>query len=499
MSVRNTTIDTKTLPRNLFIGGEWIEGEEEREITVSNPFDNSNIIDIAEATEPDVDKAVVAARDIFPEWKTFSGSERASLLSKLADLIEKHFEALAELESLDTGHPIRDTKFLDVPRTILNFRYFAGLADKIDGRQVPVETGFLNVVKKEPVGVVGQIVPWNFPLMFCSWKLAPALASGNTVILKPSELTPLTTLRLGELISEAGFPPGVVNIIPGYGMHAGKRLAEHPDVDKVAFTGSTSTGREIVKMSAGNLKRISLELGGKGANIVFDDASLDSAVGGSAFAIFHNQGQACIAGSRLLLHESIADEFLNKFIDLTKSIKIGNPLDPETEMGPLTSRAHHEKVLQYLEICRLENNRILYGGTVPEEEVLKDGFFMRPTIVEAKSTDKVFREEVFGPFVSVTKFRNESEAIALANDSPYGLGCGLWTSDLARAHRVADTLNNGMVWINCYKRVHPGSPFGGVGQSGYGKDLGKESIDEYTHSKSIWVNYDAKIPPYYRR
>ena len=311
MTVRDTIIDIKTLPNKLFIGGKWIEGEEKRKIAVINPFDNSNILDIAEATEPDVNKAVAAARDIFPEWKTFSGSERAALLSRLADLIEKHFEELAELESLDTGHPFRDTKFLDVPRTILNFRYFAGLADKIDGRQVPVETGFLNVVKKEPVGVVGQIVPWNFPLMFCSWKLAPALACGNTVVLKPSELTPLTTLKLGELISEVGFPPGVVNIVPGYGMSAGKRLAQHPDVAKIAFTGSTSTGKEIVKMSAGNLKRLSLELGGKGANIVFDDASLDSAIGGSAFAIFHNQGQACIAGSRLLLQESIADEFLD--------------------------------------------------------------------------------------------------------------------------------------------------------------------------------------------
>jgi aldehyde dehydrogenase (NAD+) len=499
MTVRDTIIDIKTLPNKLFIGGKWIEGEEKRKIAVINPFDNSNILDIAEATEPDVNKAVAAARDIFPEWKTFSGSERASLLSRLADLIEKHFEELAELESLDTGHPFRDTKFLDVPRTILNFRYFAGLADKIDGRQVPVETGFLNVVKKEPVGVVGQIVPWNFPLMFCSWKLAPALACGNTVVLKPSELTPLTTLKLGELISEVGFPPGVVNIVPGYGMSAGKRLAQHPDVAKIAFTGSTSTGKEIVKMSAGNLKRLSLELGGKGANIVFDDASLDSAIGGSAFAIFHNQGQACIAGSRLLLQESIADEFLDGFIDLAKSIKLGDPLDPETEMGPLTSHAHHQKVLQYLDICKLENNKILYGGTVPKEEVLKNGFFVQPTIVEAKSRDRVFREEVFGPFVSVTKFKDESEAIALANDSPYGLGSGLWTSDLARAHRVADALDTGMVWINCYKRVHPASPFGGVGQSGYGKDLGRESIDEYTNSKSIWINYDAKVPPFYRR
>jgi acyl-CoA reductase-like NAD-dependent aldehyde dehydrogenase len=442
---------------------------------------------------------VAAARAALPAWRAMNASDRGLLITRLADKMEQCFDELTELESLDTGHPIRDTQRLDLPRTLLNFRYFGGLADKIDGRQVPVEPGFLNVVKRQPVGVVGQIVPWNFPLMFCSWKLGPALAAGNTVVMKPSELTPLTTLRLAELMRDVGFPDGVVNIVPGYGHTAGQHLAEHPDVNKIAFTGSTQTGRKIIEASAGNLKRVSLELGGKGPNIVFDDATIAAAVGGSAFAIFHNQGQACIAGSRLLLQESIADEFLERFIALAESIKLGHPLDPETEMGPLTSKMHLERVLGFLEVCRKEGNAVLTGGAQPADPELKNGYYLRPTIVEAKPGDTVFHQEVFGPFVSVTRFKDDAEALALANNSEYGLGSGLWTNNLQRAHRMADRIEAGMVWVNSYKRVHPGSPFGGVGQSGYGRDLGLECLNEYTESKSIWINYDAQIPPFYPR
>jgi aldehyde dehydrogenase (NAD+) len=492
-------VDLDRLPRQLFIAGEWVDGIDGGLISVTNPFDNSEIFKIAEAREADVDRAVAAARAAFPSWAAMAASDRARLLHRLCDRMEAGFDELAELESIDTGHPIKDTRFLDVPRTLLDFRYFAGMADKIDGRQVPVEAGFLNVVKRQPVGVVGHIVPWNFPLMFCSWKLGPALAAGNTVVMKPSELTPLSTLRLAEMMHEVGFPPGVVNIVPGYGDRAGQRLAEHPDVNKISFTGSTATGKKIVAASTGNLKRVSLELGGKGPNIVFEDAVIPAAVGGSAFAIFHNQGQACIAGSRLLLQDSIADAFLEKFIALAESIRLGNPLDPETEMGPLTSRLHQQRVLNYLDICRQEGNRILTGGRVPDDADLHNGCFLLPTVVEAKPGDTVFSDEVFGPFVSVTRFKDEAEAIALANDTQYGLGSGLWTTNLARAHRVADAIEAGMVWINCYKRVHPGSPFGGVGQSGFGRDLGSECLHEYTEAKSIWINYDAQIPPFYKR
>ena len=492
-------VDPERLPNQLFIGGQWVEAVDGGRISVVNPYDQRELTSIAEARAADVDRAVAAARAAFPAWAATSASERGRLLYKLAEKMEACFDELAELEALDTGHPIKDTRFLDVPRTLLNFRYFAGMADKVDGRQVPVEPGFLNVVKRQPVGVVGQIVPWNFPLMFCSWKLAPALAAGNTVVMKPSEITPLTTLRLAQMMQEVGFPDGVVNIVPGYGSTAGQRLAEHPDVDKISFTGSTATGRKIVEASSGNLKRVSLELGGKGPNIVFEDAIIPAAVGGSAFAIFHNQGQACIAGSRLLLHESIADAFLEKFIALAQSIRLGNPLDPETEMGPLTSRLHQERVLKYIDICKQEGNKVLTGGAAPTAPELAQGCFLLPTVVEAKPGDTVFQQEVFGPFVSVTRFKDEAEAIALANATDYGLGSGLWTTNLARAHRVADAIEAGMVWVNCYKRVHPGSPFGGVGHSGFGRDLGVECLNEYTESKSIWINYDAQIPPFYKR
>jgi len=499
MLEKTRLVDPEQIRNQLFIDGEFVDAADGATISVSNPHDNSKLTATAEAKAADVDKAVAAARTAFPPWRDMNPSDRGRLIMRLADKMEDYFDELTELESLDTGHPIRDTRRLDLPRTLLNFRYFGGLADKIDGRQVPVEPGFLNVVKRQPVGVVGQIVPWNFPLMFCSWKLGPALAAGNTIVMKPSELTPLTTLRMAELMRDVGFPAGVVNIVPGYGHTAGQRLAEHPDVNKVSFTGSTATGRKIIEASAGNLKRVSLELGGKGPNIVFDDATIPAAVGGSAFAIFHNQGQACIAGSRLLLHEAIADEFLERFIALAESIKIGHPLDPDTEMGPLTSKMHLDRVLGFLDVCAEEGNTILTGGGQPSDPELKKGCYLRPTIVEAKPGDTVFREEVFGPFVSVTRFKDEAEAIELANDTEYGLGSGLWTNNLQRAHRMADAIEAGMVWVNSYKRVHPGSPFGGVGQSGFGRDLGIESLNEYTESKSIWINYGANIPPFYPR
>src|SRR5262249_2278728 len=394
-----------------------------------------------------------------------AAADRGRLLLKLADAIESRTEELARLETLDTGHPLRDTKGLDVVRTAFTFRYFGGMADKFQGSVVPVEQGFLNYVVREPLGVVGQIVPGNFPLMFTSWKMGPALAAGKSVVMKPGELTPLSTLRIAELARAVGFPKGVINIIPGYGSVAGQYLAEHPGVDKIAFTGSTATGRKIVQASAGNLKRVQLELGGKGANIVFDDATIDAAVGGSAFAIFHNQGQACIAGSRLLLHAKIADEFLQKFLALAKSIRIGNPLDPSTEMGPLTSPGHRDRVLRYVELAKEQGGTILTGGKPTSNPALQSGCYIEPTVVAAKPEHRVCQEEVFGPFVAVTAFRDEEEVIRIANSTQYGLGGGLWTRDLRRAHRVADAIRSGMVWVNTYKRVSPASPFGGVGQS----------------------------------
>jgi acyl-CoA reductase-like NAD-dependent aldehyde dehydrogenase len=483
----------------LFIGGEFVDALDGATMDVVNPFNGEVLAKVAEAKAADVDRAVDAAEKAFPAWRRMSAMDRGRLLGKLADAIEAHADELAQIESLDTGHPIRDTKGLDVPRTAVTFRYFAGMADKVQGSVVPVEAGFLNYVQREPLGVVGQVVPWNFPLMFTSWKMGPALAAGNTVVLKPAEITPLSTLRIAELMAEVGFPPGVVNIVPGYGPTAGQHLAEHPRVHKIAFTGSTAVGRKIVQASAGNLKRVQLELGGKGANIVFEDAFLPAAINGSAFAIFHNQGQACIAGSRLLLQESIADKFLDGFLQLARSIKLGNPLEPTTEMGPLTSQRQQQSVLSYCDIARQQGAEILIGGKKPAIAGLERGFFVEPTVVKAKPQDRVCQEEVFGPFVAVTTFKDEAEALQIANSTEYGLGGGLWTTNLQRAHKVAGAMRSGMVWINCYKRVNPGSPFGGVGNSGYGREMGFEAMHDYTDAKSVWVNVDAQLPPYYPR
>jgi len=335
--------------------------------------------------------------------------------------------------------------------------------------------------------------------MFTSWKMGPALAAGNTIVMKPAELTPLSTLKIAELAQRVGFPKGVINILPGYGNTAGQYLAEHPGVDKIAFTGSTAVGRKIVQASSGNLKRVQLELGGKGANIVFDDALLPAAINGSAFAIFHNQGQACIAGSRLIVHEKVLEPFLEGFLKLAGSIRLGNPLDTATEMGPLTSSMHRDRVLAYVKVAKEQGGEILLGGKPPERDELSRGFYVEPTVVRAKPGDRVSQEEVFGPFVTVTTFRDDEEVMAIANGTEYGLGGGLWTTNLQRAHRMAAAMRSGMVWINCYKRVNPGSPFGGFGKSGYGREMGFEAMHDYTEAKSVWVNVDAKIPPWYPR
>jgi betaine-aldehyde dehydrogenase len=483
----------------LFIGGRFVDAQSGETLATLNPHDNSTIADVAMAGVADVDRAVDAATTALPAWRKLAAADRGRILLKLADLIEANAEELARLESLDTGHPLRDSRTLDVPRTAGCYRYFGGMADKFQGETIPVEAGFLNYTLREPVGVVGQVVPWNFPLMFTSWKMAPALAAGNTIVMKPAEVTPLTSLKIAELMTQAGMPDGVVNMVPGLGTVAGQAIAEHPGIHKIAFTGSTATGRRIVQASAGNLKKVQLELGGKGPNIVFDDANLVAAVNGSAWAIFHNQGQACIAGSRLILHEKIADAFLDKFIALAKSIRLGNPLDPATEMGPLTSRLHRDRVLNYVTVAREQGGEVLTGGTSPGGE-LAAGCYVEPTIVRAKTAqDRIAQEEVFGPFVAVLTFKTDDEALAIANGTDYGLGSGLWTMNLPRAHRFARELHAGMVWINSYKRVNPGSPFGGTGLSGYGREMGFDAMREYTQVKSVWINVDAQIPPWYPR
>jgi betaine-aldehyde dehydrogenase len=484
----------------LFINGRFVDALSGETLPTLNPHDNSPITQVAMGGTADIDLAVQAAQKAFPAWSRMAAADRGRILLRLADLIESNADELARLESLDTGHPIKDSRTLDVPRTAACYRYFGGMADKFQGETIPVEAGFLNYTLRESVGVVGQIVPWNFPLMFTSWKMAPALAAGNTIVMKPAEITPLTSLRIAELMAEAGMPDGVVNMVPGLGQVAGQHIAEHPAIAKVAFTGSTATGRRIVQASAGNLKKVQLELGGKGPNIVFDDANLVAAVNGSAWAIFHNQGQACIAGSRLVIHERIAEAFLEKFVTLARSIRLGNPLDAATEMGPLTSARHRDRVLSYVEVARQQGGEVISGGKAPADADLAKGCYVEPTIVRARSRrDRIAQEEVFGPFVTVLTFKTDEEAMEIANDTDYGLGSGLWTTNLQRAHRFARDIHAGMVWINSYKRVNPGSPFGGVGQSGYGREMGFDAMREYTQVKSVWVNVDAQIPPWYPR
>ncbi len=483
----------------LFIDGKFVDALSGETLPTLNPHDNTVITHVAMAGRADVDLAVAAAQRAFPAWSRIAAADRGRILLRLADLIEANSEELARLESLDTGHPLKDSRFLDVPRTAGCYRYFGGMADKFQGETIPVEAGFLNYTLREPVGVVGQVVPWNFPLMFTSWKMAPALAAGNCVVLKPAEITPLSSLKIAELMAEAGMPPGVVNIVPGLGHVAGQYIAEHPGIAKVAFTGSTATGKRIIEASAGNLKKIQLELGGKGPNIVFEDANLLAAVNGSAWAIFHNQGQACIAGSRLVLHEKIADAFLEKFVPLAQSIRLGNPMDDTTEMGPLTSQQHRDRVLSYVDIARSQGGEVLTGGKAPGGS-LSQGCYVEPTIVRAASyKDRIAQEEVFGPFVTVLTFKDDAEAMQIANGTDYGLGSGLWTGNVQRAHKFARDIHAGMVWVNCYKRVNPGSPFGGVGQSGYGREMGFDAMREYTQVKSVWINIDAQIPPHYKR
>jgi acyl-CoA reductase-like NAD-dependent aldehyde dehydrogenase len=484
----------------LFIDGKFVPSQSGETLATLNPHDNSAIAEVSMAGRGDIDLAVAAAQRALPAWSRVAAADRGRILLKLADLIEASAEELARLESLDTGHPIKDSRALDVPRTAACYRYFGGMADKFQGETIPVEAGFLNYTLREPVGVVGQVVPWNFPLMFTSWKMAPALAAGNTIVMKPAEITPLSSLKIAELMAEAGMPPGVVNMLPGLGAVAGQYIAEHPGIAKLAFTGSTTTGRRIVAASAGNLKKVQLELGGKGPNIVFEDANLLAAVNGSAWAIFHNQGQACIAGSRLMLHESIVDAFLERFLPLAKSIRLGNPLDTTTEMGPLTSALHRDRVLAYVDVARGQGGEVLAGGKAPGAADLSRGCYVEPTVVRARAyTDRVAQEEVFGPFVTILTFKDDAEALAIANGTDYGLGSGLWTSNLQRAHKFARDLHAGMVWINSYKRVNPGSPFGGVGASGYGREMGFDAMREYTQVKSVWVNIDAQIPPWYPR
>jgi len=472
------------------INGKWVDSASGRTFPVYNPATGEVMAQVAEGDAEDVNRAVKAARAAFESgaWPNLTASQRGRLVWKLADLIEENLEEFAEIESLDNGKPLSIARVADIPLVIDLFRYMAGWATKIEGNTIPISVPYTPGAKylaytlREPVGVVGQIIPWNFPLLMAAWKLGPALATGNTVVLKPAEQTPLSALRLGELIQEAGFPDGVVNIVPGYGETAGAALAAHPDVDKVAFTGSNEVGKLIVQAATGNLKKVSLELGGKSPNVVFSDVDLDAAIQGAASAIFFNHGQCCCAGSRLYVEDKIFDKVVDGVSQQAEKIRVGAGFDPDTDMGPLVSVEQLNRVCSYLESGFSQGAKATVGGG----RLGDTGYFVKPTVlVNTNENMKVVQEEIFGPVVTAIPFKNVEEVLPRANQTVYGLAAGIWTKDIQKAHRVAAQLRAGTVWINCYNIFDAALPFGGYKQSGWGREMGHEVLKQYTEVKSV--------------
>ncbi|MFN2432512.1 MAG: aldehyde dehydrogenase family protein [Gemmatimonadota bacterium] len=481
---------TASIPENrLFIGGEYVEPSTDVSFETVNPATEEVLARVPEAGSEDVDHAVRAARGAFEgAWRKVSAADRGKLLWRLAELIEKNADELADLETRDNGKPIFESRKIDLPSVVDNFQYFAGWASKIHGETIPVRGPYLNYTLREPLGVVGAIVPWNFPLSLAAWKLAPALAAGNTVVLKPAEQTPLTALRLGGLAAEAGFPPGVVNVVTGTGPITGRALVDHPDVDKISFTGSTEVGKEIMRRAADSLKRVTLELGGKSPNVVFADADLEAAIRGAASGIFYGKGEVCAAGSRLLVQRGVHDEVVEKLVARAKKLVPGDPLQPDTRMGALVSREQRDKVLSYIESGREEGAQLRTGGGAGGPNGGK-GFFVEPTVFDQVRNDmRIAREEIFGPVLAVIPFETPEDAARIANDTPYGLAAAVWTRDVGKAHRFAREIRAGTVWINAYNLYDSASPFGGYKQSGYGRDLGMHALEGYTQVKSVWVS-----------
>ncbi len=492
---RKTQPSSKTQPpkvkdRQMLIGGKWVNAASGKTFTTINPATGETICNVAEGDKADIDLAVKAARKAFESgpWSQMSAAERGRLLHKLADAIESRKEELAALETLDNGKPLRDSLAADLPLTIKCYRYYAGWTDKNHGKTIPIEGKFLCYTRHEPIGVVGQIIPWNFPLLMQAWKWAPALACGNTIVLKPAEQTPLTALRVAELAQEVGFPDGVINVVPGYGPTAGAALSGHMDVDKVAFTGETRTGQIIMEAAAkSNLKRVSLELGGKSPNIVFADADLDAAIEGAYFGLFFNQGQCCCAGSRLMVEEKVYDLFVEKLVAKAKSQNVGDPFDMATTQGPQVSEEQFDRIMGYIKAGKNEGAKLLTGG----DRCGTKGYFIQPTVFEGVKDDmKIAKEEIFGPVMSIMKFKDIDDAIARGNRTLYGLAAAVWTRDIKKALKVSHGLRAGTVWVNCYDVFDSAAPFGGYKMSGIGRELGEYALELYSEVKTVTISLD---------
>jgi acyl-CoA reductase-like NAD-dependent aldehyde dehydrogenase len=477
----------------LYIDGAFVETE--GPLPSINPATGEVLANAPLATEREVDAAVAAAARAFDAWRFTPPTQRARLMWKLADLLEANKDELATIEVLDNGKPMWEAQAVDIALTIELLRYYGGWTTKIDGKVLPNSIpGMFTIAKREPVGVVAAITPWNFPLLEVAYKLGPALAAGCTIVIKPSELAPMSTLRLMQLVDEAGFPPGVVNVVIG-GPEVGAALVRHAGVQKVAFTGQTATGKEIMRTAVDGLKRVTLELGGTSPNIVFADADLEAAASGAFGGIFFNQGQACVAGSRLFVEAPVADELVDRVVDQAAAIRLGSGLDPETQMGPLISANHRTRVRSYVASAADQGAEVAVGGHDASVEGLQGGFFLEPTVLKGVRNDmKAAQEEIFGPVLAVIAWKDEEELLALANGIDYGLASGIWTSDVSKALRVADRLDAGTVWINTYGMFDVAVPFGGRKHSGFGKELGEEALEPYLHSKSVWLDLTSAVP-----
>ncbi|MCY2967481.1 MAG: aldehyde dehydrogenase family protein [Planctomycetota bacterium] len=471
----------------LLIDGKWVDAKSGKTFETLNPATETKIADVAEGDAADIDRAVKAARKAFEsgDWSKMDARDRGKLMFRLADLVEQNLEELATLESHDNGKPIRDSRAADLPLVIDCLRYYAGWADKLKGDTIPIRGDHFCYTRREAIGVAGQIIPWNFPLLMVAWKWGPALAAGCTLVLKPAEQTPLSCLRLGELAIEAGFPKGVINIVPGYGPTAGAALVKHPDVDKIAFTGEHRTAQIIMADAAPTLKRLTFELGGKSPNIIFADCDLDAAVAGTEFGLFFNQGQCCCAGSRVFVEEKIHDAFVEKLVKRARSRKLGDPLDPNTTQGPQVDQAQFDKILEYIEKGGDEGAKCLTGG----KRWGKKGFYVEPTVFSEVTDDMaIAREEIFGPVMSILPFKKLDEVIERANRTTYGLAAAVWTRDVGKAHKIAHSVRAGTVWINCYDVFDAAAPFGGFKMSGIGRELGEAGLANYTELKTVTMS-----------